>query len=97
MRRICRESVVVLASAALAFAPGLAAAQSQTGSGQVNEAKQTDPGSVESPKNAGKAGAGAVGDRLHDSAKNFGEALFDGIKYAGRSVIGFFNGDKPKP
>ena len=38
--------------------------------------------------------AGEVGDRLHDSAKGFGEALLGGIKYAGRTVINFFNDDK---
>jgi len=98
MRRIWRESVragvVVLASASLALAPGLAAAQSQTGSGQ-----QTGQAGTESAKNdakSAKQGAGSVADQLHDSAKNFGEALLGGIKYAGRTVIGFFNGDKPK-
>jgi hypothetical protein len=104
MRRIWRESVhagvVVLASASLAWAPGLAAAQSQSGSDQVsNEAKQTGQAGAESAKNGGKSakqGAENVGDRLHDSAKNFGEALLGGIKYAERTVINFFNDDKPK-
>ena len=103
MRRIWRESVrasvVVLASASLALAPGLAAAQSQGGSDQVsNGAKQTGQGGAETSKSGGKTGQGAgdVGDRLHDSAKNFGEALLGGIKYAGRTVINFFNDDKPK-
>ena len=46
----------------------------------------------------GKTGqsAGDVGDRLHDSAKSFGEALLGGIKYAGRTVINFFNDDKSR-
>ena len=103
MRRVWRESVrasvVVLASAALALAPGLAAAQSQNGSDPVSEgAKQTGQGSGGAPKSAGKTAqsAGDVGDRLHDSAKNFGEALLGGIKYAGRTVINFFSDDKPK-
>jgi type IV secretory pathway TrbL component len=108
MRRVLRQGVrtsaVVLASAALALAPGLAAAQSQNGSGQLSDtqvsdaAKQTGQGSAETSKPAGKTGqsAGDVGDRLHDSAKSFGEALLGGIKYAGRTVINFFNDDKPK-
>lgn len=104
MRRFWCESlragVVVLASASLALAPGLAAAQSQSGSDQVNNgAKQTGQASAESAKHAGKTakqGAENVGDRLHDSAKGFGEAILGGIKYAGRTVIGFFSGDKPK-
>ena len=103
MRRVWRESVrasvVVLASAALVLAPGLAAAQSQNGSDQVSEgAKQTGQGSGDASKSAGKTAqsAGDVGDRLHDSAKNFGEALLGGIKYAGRTVINFFSDDKPK-
>ena len=104
MRRIWREcvraGVVVLASASLALAPGLAAAQSQSGSGQVsNDAKQTGQAGAETAKNDAKSpkqGAGNVADQLHDSAKNFGEALLGGIKYAGRTVIGFFSGDKPK-
>jgi hypothetical protein len=109
MRRIWRESVragvAVLASASLALAPGWAGAQSQSGSDQVsNGAKQAGQGDAGTAKNGGKTargaggrsgpGAGDVGDRLHDSAKGFGEALLDGIKYAGRKVIGFFDGDK---
>jgi hypothetical protein len=103
MRRILRQGVrasaVVLASATLALAPGLAAAQSQNGPDQVSDgAKQTGQRTAETSKSAGKTGqsAGDVGDRLHDSAKNFGEALLGGIKYAGRTVINFFNDDKPK-
>jgi hypothetical protein len=103
MRRILRQGVrvsaVVLASAALALAPGLAAAQSQGGSDQVSDgAKQTGQAATGTSKSPGKTGqsAGDVGDRLHDSAKNFGEALLGGIKYTGRTVINFFNDDKPK-
>jgi hypothetical protein len=111
MRRIWRESVnaavAVLASASLALAPGLVAAQSQSGSDPAgNGVKQTGQGGAETTKNDGKVeqgnggrsgqSGGNVGDRLHDSAKNFGEALLGGIKYAGRTVIGFFTDDKPK-
>ena len=98
-RESVRASVVVLASAALALAPGLATAQSQ-GSDQVSDgAKQTGQG-TEAGNSAGKSAekapqsAGEVGNRLHDSAKGFGEALLGGIKYAGRTVINFFNDDK---
>ena len=95
-----RAGVVILASVSLAVAPALVAAQSQTGSGQTSsESKPSDqsgatgaqqpagvPASQSPPQTAGQ-----VGDRLHDSAKGFGEAILDGIKYAGRKVINFFN------
>ena len=42
---------------------------------------------------AGKETKPAV-DKMHDSAKGFGEALLGGIKYAGRTVINFFSDDK---
>jgi hypothetical protein len=99
-RESVRASVVVLASAALTLAPGLATAQSQ-GSEQVSDgAKQPGQGTAETGKSADKSAAkapqsaGEVGDRLHDGAKSFGEALLGGIKYAGRTVINFFNDDK---
>jgi hypothetical protein len=97
LRQGVRASAVLLASATLALAPGLPA-QSQNGSDQVNNgSKQTGQG-PETSKPAGKSGQSAkdVGDRLHDSAKSFGEALLGGIKYAGRTVINFFDDDKPK-
>jgi hypothetical protein len=110
MRRIWHEcawaGVAVLASVSLALAPGWAGAQSQSGSDQVSNGVKAGQGGGETAKNGGKTtretgsrsgpGAGDVGDRLHDSAKNFGEALLGGIKFAGRTVIGFFTGDKPK-
>jgi hypothetical protein len=37
-----------------------------------------------------------VGDRLHDGAKAFGEALLGGIKYVGRTIIGFFEDDRSR-
>ena len=97
-RECVRASAVILASASLALAPGLAAAQYQSGSDQSSASKQANQGSAQTSGSAAKTGQGAgeVGDRLHDSAKNFGEAILGGIKYAGRTVIGFFNGDKPK-
>jgi hypothetical protein len=86
--------MVILASAALAAGPGVARAQSQSGSDPVSSgSKSPSQGTTEAPKSAGKT-AGEVGDRLHDSAKGFGEALLGGIKYAGRTVIDFFTDDK---
>jgi hypothetical protein len=41
--------------------------------------------------------AGDVGARLHDSAKAFGEALLEGVRFAGRTVLRFFAGpDSPR-
>ena len=62
---------------------------------------QQSQGSAETAKNGAttpkaSARSGDVGDRLHDSAKGFGVAILDGIKYAGRKVIGFFNDDGKK-
>lgn len=108
MRRVWRDSVRVavmaLVSASLAWVPALTVAQSQSGSDQVsNGAGQTTADTAKNGgKGTGEAGGGSgpgskeVGDRLHDSAKSFGDALLGGIKYAGRTVIGFFTGDKPK-
>jgi len=107
MPRTWRESLVILTSASIALAPGLALAPSQSGPDQVMDgAKQVGEGAAESAKNVGKtvtdagkrAGQGAeeVGDRLHQGAKGFGEALLGGIKYVGRTVVGFFTGDKPR-
>jgi hypothetical protein len=93
-------SAMVLASASLALAPGLAGGQLQGGSEEVtNGAKQPGQGATGTAQAGGKTAKGAgragdIGDRLHDSAKGFGEAILDGIKYAGRTVIGFFNDDK---
>ena len=90
--------LVLVFGAMLTVAPGLALAQSQTGSERVEGAKQGGEGSVETatattPDTSGQ-GAQDVGDRLHDSAKDFGEALLGGIKHAGRTVIDFFSDDK---
>jgi hypothetical protein len=91
-------SVAILASAVLALTPGLAGAQSGTGSDQSPTASQTTQGGASASSEAGKTtpSAGDVGHRLHDSAKSFGEALLGGIKYAGNKVISFFHDDKPK-
>src|SRR5262245_55216768 len=73
-----RTGVVILASAALAVAPGFVAAQSQSGSGQrSSESKPTDQSGgnpSQKPANgterqSAPQRAGEVGDRLHDSAK----------------------------
>jgi hypothetical protein len=42
-------------------------------------------------KSAGEQGK-PVGDRLHDSARAFGEALWGGVRYVGRTVYDFFAG-----
>jgi hypothetical protein len=55
----------------------------------------TSQSPAEAPKSQPKT-AGEVGDRLHDSAKGFGEALLDSIKYAGNKVVNFFSDDKSK-
>jgi hypothetical protein len=90
--------LVMVVGAMLAAAPGLALAQSQTGSERVEGAKRGGEGTAETAgaKTPGTSGQATqdVGDRLHDSAKNFGEALLGGIKHAGRTVIDFFNDDK---
>ena len=104
MRGICwweRSRAAALAalvtSAMLAAGPGVAGAQSQSGSEQVSsDAKSsTSQRPAEPPKSQPKT-AGEVGDRLHDSAKGFGEALLDSIKYAGNKVVNFFSDDKSK-
>jgi hypothetical protein len=93
--------LVMLVGAMLAVAPDLAMAQAQTGSDQVDGAKQVGEGTAETAaaKTPSKSGARQeardVGDQLHDSAKAFGEALLGGIKHAGRTVIDFFSDDKP--
>jgi hypothetical protein len=93
--------LVMLVGAMLAAAPGLVIAQSQPSSEQVDGANKVGEGTAETAaaKAPSKSGAGQgardVGDQLHDSAKNFGEALLGGIKHAGRTVIDFFSDDKP--
>jgi hypothetical protein len=106
-RALLRALLVILASVSLAVTPGFVAAQSpSSGEQTANEAKQSSSG-VDQPSNNGGTsasetakpaapGAGQVGDRLHDSAKGFGEAIVDGFKYVGRTIAGFFNGEKPK-
>jgi hypothetical protein len=87
----------LLASVVLAVGPGVAAAQYQGGSDQASsDAKSsTTQSPVEASKSQPKT-AGEVGDRLHDSAKGFGEALLDSIKYAGNKVVNFFSDDKSR-
>ena len=78
--------VALLASALLAAGPGVARAQSQSGSDQVSSGSSVvEPGHQPRLPRAQAKTAGEVGDRLHDSAKGFGEALLGGIKYAGRT------------
>jgi hypothetical protein len=76
---------------------GVAGAQSQGGSDQMSSDTKasTSQSPAEAPKSQPKT-AGEVGDRLHDSAKGFGEALLDSIKFAGNKVVNFFSDDKSK-
>lgn len=92
-----RTFVAVLVSVSLASGPAWVAAQSPSGSEQVGSGGQPaspSPAPVDTSKPAQKStpSAGEVGNRLHDSAKGFGEAILGGIKYAGRKVVGFFGG-----
>jgi hypothetical protein len=88
--RAAEMLMALVTSAMLAAGPGVAGAQSQ------NDAKSsTSQSPAEAPKSQPKT-AGEVGDRLHDSAKGFGEALLDSIKYAGNKVVNFFSDDKSK-
>ncbi len=103
MRGTWRVALVILASVTLAGAPGFAAAQSENRSDQVSNGAKDAKETTETAegKTAGTTGSGQggrdVGDRLHDSAKGFGEALLGGIKHAGRTVIDFFSDDeKPR-
>jgi hypothetical protein len=107
MRRTWREGLVVLASVLLAVSPSVLLAQAPSGDQPtVGGTQPSGPGTESTSKNDGVLASkpdpskppsgGEVGDRLHDSAKGFGEAILDGIKYAGRMVIGFFGGDDKK-
>jgi hypothetical protein len=107
MRRTWRGALIILASVSLAVSPGVLMAEAPSGgqatvdsaqpSGQGAEPTIKNDGTSASKADPSKGPSGAeVGDRLHDSAKGFGEALLDGIKYAGRKVIGFFSGDDKK-
>ena len=47
------------------------------------------------PQRTGSSGD-AVGTRLHDGAKDFGEGLLGGIKFVGRTIISPFTGTTDK-
>ena len=111
MRRMCREGlrmgVVIAACVSLAGAPTFARAQAPkapapvTGSGTATESAPSATAPTEQPEKSGaRASAGEsaaqVGDRIHDTARSFGEALLDGVKYVKHTVTGFFTGDKSK-
>ena len=98
---------VIVASVSFAWAPAVAEVPSQGTPTQLNQGSaQSGGGEPEATQNAQQAGSQAneragesaaeVGDRLHDSAKSFGEAILGGIKYVGRTVAGFFTGDRAK-
>ncbi len=72
----------------------------QTGKGIEETAKGVGKTAKEGASAVGQRaarageGADAVGSRLHSSAKQFGDALLDGVKFAGRTVIRFFTGSR---
>lgn len=102
MRRTWRDGLMVLLSASLALAPAVSMAQSQSAPAPAVDGATEGQGTAEStkskaaPDSGKKTGqsAGDVGARLHDEAKGFGEAILGGIKYVGRTIIGFFEDDK---
>ena len=52
-------------------------------------------GATSTPPRTGSNGD-AVGTRLHDGAKDFGEGLLGGIKFVGRTIISPFTGTTDK-
>jgi hypothetical protein len=80
------------------MAPGLVSAQSQSGSDQPSSESKPPSSTGTDAAKTGPAvrtpTPGEIGDRLHDSAKHFGEALLDGMKYAGRKVGDFFKSER---
>ena len=52
-------------------------------------------GATSAEARAGQSGD-AVGTRLHDGAKEFGESLLGGVKFVGRTVISPFTGSTDK-
>jgi type IV secretory pathway TrbL component len=84
MRRACTVVLAVFMAVALVYLPGLA----RTGPGQWS-------GYAEGASSAGQGGD-AVGTRLHDGAKDFGESLLGGIKFVGRTIASPFTGTTGK-
>jgi hypothetical protein len=80
------RALVVVASAAAVFV--LLSDLEGTGPSQRS-------GHAEGATSAGQRGGSdgdAVGARLHDGAKEFGEGLLDGVKFVGRTVVSPFTG-----
>ena len=82
MRGMRTLVLVIFAAAALVFVSSLG----WTGSG----------GWVGRAEGATGQSGDAVGARLHDGAKDFGESLLGGIKFVGRTVISPFTGTTGK-
>jgi hypothetical protein len=78
-----RALVAVFAVAALTCLPGF---DGRTGAAE---------GATSTPQQTGSSGD-AVGTRLHDGAKDFGEGLLGGIKFVGRTIISPFTGTTDK-
>jgi hypothetical protein len=53
-------------------------------------------GSAEGATSANPGNGDAIGSRLHDGAKGFGDSLLGGIKFVGRTIISPFTGTTGK-
>ncbi len=76
------------AAAVLVLSPDLAGTRPGEWAGRAEGATSADA-------RAGQSGD-AVGMRLHDGAKEFGESLLGGVKFVGRTVISPFTGSTDK-
>jgi hypothetical protein len=73
-----------------AFPAALAVAALMSLSGLDWQAGRAES-ATSAPQRTGSSGD-AVGTRLHDGAKDFGEGLLGGIKFVGRTIISPFTG-----
>src|SRR5262245_50137540 len=88
MRGLRTLVLVISAAAALVFVSNL----DRTGPGEwVGRAEGAPPPG----QGTGQSGD-AVGARLHDGAKDFGESLLGGIKFVGRTIVSPFTGTTSK-
>jgi hypothetical protein len=97
MHRIRRAIGGTVVVATLALLPGAGDAAPATTSGQVasdsgGDRSASAPVSKPANRRSERAapGADAVGKRLHQSAKAFGDALLDGAKFVGRTIANAF-------
>jgi hypothetical protein len=80
--------LAAFAVAALVFLSGLEGTWPGEWAGRAEGATSADRG-------AGPSG-NAVGTRLHDGAKDFGESLLGGVKFVGRTIASPFTGTTSK-